>query len=25
LRGLPFAFTFSVGEPARNKHYRQAL
>jgi hypothetical protein len=25
LRGLPFAFTFSVGEPARNKHYRQAI
>jgi transposase len=25
LRGLPFSFTFSVGEPARNKHYRQAI
>ena len=25
LRGLPFALTFSVGEPARNKHYRQAI
>jgi transposase len=25
LRGLPFKMTFSVGEPARNKHYRQAI
>lgn len=25
LRDLPFSFTFSVGEPARNKHYRQAI
>ena len=25
LRGLPFQITFSVGEPARNKHYRQAI
>src|SRR5690349_8413206 len=25
LRELPFSFTFSVGEPARNKHYRQAI
>jgi transposase len=25
LHGLPFATTLSVGEPARNKHYRQAI
>jgi transposase len=25
LRNLPFRITFSVGEPARNKHYRQAI
>jgi transposase len=25
LRGLPFSLTLSVGEPARNKHYRQAI
>jgi transposase len=25
LRSLPFKITFSVGEPARNKHYRQAI
>lgn len=25
LRGLPFHITLSVGEPARNKHYRQAI
>lgn len=25
LRDLPLSFTFSVGEPARNKRYRQAI
>lgn len=25
LRSLPFQITLSVGEPARNKHYRQAI
>src|ERR1700761_1593766 len=25
LRSLPFQVTLSVGEPARNKHYRQAI
>lgn len=25
LRSLPFHITLSVGEPARNKHYRQAI
>ena len=25
VRALPFRITFSVGEPARNKHYRQAI
>jgi transposase len=25
IRALPFHITFSVGEPARNKHYRQAI
>lgn len=25
LRALPFTTTFSVGEPARNKHYRKAI